>query len=42
MKNIPIYMGKDGGSAKSEIAKYSVSGNEIYINKFLEKKYVDW
>jgi len=35
-------VGKDGGSAKSEIAKYSVSGNEIYINKFLEKKYVDW
>lgn len=34
-------MGKDGGSAKSEIAKYSVSGNEIYINKFLEKKVYD-
>ena len=35
-------MGKDGGSAKSEIAEYSVLDNVLYIIKFLEKKYVDW
>lgn len=35
-------IGKDPGSAKSEIAEYSVSDNVLYIIKFFEKKYVDW